>query len=615
MYIGVVEFEVLGRGRGEGILGASCGAVVRECLRVKVLIAYLLVSVGAGAQMSTADPAVQSACRQVAGVPLPEEMVGLAVPTIYPKCDSYALYEKKDYAGAWGCAVLERMALLARLPDSPAAARVADAADDGGDPAGGLVVLSQMYANGEGVARNAGLAARFFCEAVDTNEVQHDDAFTKDILATLERVRGMGAGLPHFELCVTTDSVTSIPPDTPPTRYCGELQEEHYAAMHAGGMEEASESAEKDAADAAAALEPELRKLTAVQRAAYGRVTAAFDGFVAKQVTGDFLFPGPRGSGGLFPDEERAALYTQVAAWLKVPPPVANPAALSGADAELNKVYRDLGAAAALANSQSHYEVTPDLLRAEQRAWLAYRDAFVAFGHTLKPGLPAGSWILPLTTARTSDLQQVYDGAGKEWIKEAQEHKAWQAQAVTRTSAEAASRRAEVAQYFDHQTPAQAAAWQRVEAALAEFTAAHNAAVPNASPIYGQKKLEELYGELYVFQYNYAHHFPVDGVKAEQGLAANEQRLNEAYQADLASDCLFKPVTADPAGVHRTVEGLRGEQRAWLKLRDAWVDFLGTLFPEQPRAAMANMFTGSRAFELRMLTDICGRTGRAPKEQ
>jgi uncharacterized protein YecT (DUF1311 family) len=605
---------------------------------MKVLFALFLSVVLARAQLTTAAPAVQTACAaDYTGAALPADIAGLAVPATYPKCDSYALYEKRDFQRARLCAIAERGALLARLPDSPANPQAADEANDGGEPAGGLVVLAQLYANGEGVSRQPALAARFLCEAIDTNEVEHDaDAVsTKKILDTLGRVRGIGEDSSHFALCVTTgtdfpDTTTSQPPDdTPQTRYCirkGDAEwESQYPAMHMGGIESADQSAQKDADDAAAALNPALTRLTAGQQDAYRRLLAALDGFLNKQVTRDSLFCPPYsacdvpGSGELARNEERAALDTQVSAILSVKPVAGNVASLSQLDAELNRAYRDLMAAAAAGAAVPHARIAPEMLREEQRAWLVYREAFVRFGHAVYPDLPATTWLSPLTAARTSDLKQVYESTGKRWIEDAARHRGMVAESVANATVQADAERAKVAQYFDHQTPPQAAAWQRVQAALANLVAAHKAAAPNASPTDGQRRLDALYGELYAFQYNRQHGFaridPIDSEKAEEGFAANEQRLKEAYEQDLKSACLFLPVRGDAAGVHRTVEGLRAEQAAWLKLREAWVGFLATLFPEMPKVGLGNMLTGARAFELKMLDESCQRSGQAPKEQ
>lgn len=73
-----------------------------------------------------------------------------------------------------------------------------------------------------------------------------------------------------------------------------------------------------------------------------------------------------------------------------------------------------------------------------------------------------------------------------------------------------------MSQYFDHQTPAQTAAWKRVKTAAAAFGAAHKEAQ-----------------ELYAFQYNSQHGFDgadsVDPVKEAAVYAELDNRLNEAY--------------------------------------------------------------------------------------
>ena len=58
----------------------------------------------------------------------------------------------------------------------------------------------------------------------------------------------------------------------------------------------------------------------------------------------------------------------------------------------------------------------------------------------------------------------------------------------------------------------------------------------------------------------------------------------------------------------RSPGALRVEQRAWLKLRDAWVDFLGTLFPGLSQEERSNMSVGARAFELETRAKYCHRS-------
>ncbi len=379
------------------------------------------------------------------------------------------------------------MALLARLPGSPAGPPLRGVDEYEPAAAGGLVVLAELYANGEGVPRAPALAGRFFCEAAETGEVDSNPSFRKDVLAALDRARTMTANSSHYAVC----EVSLVTPAL--TRYCQQKDQEEHDAIHAGGIQSGIDDAARDAAEAAAALKPVLATFTPAKRTEYRRLHAAFAAFVAHQVTGDILFMGGYGSGGLYPKEERAAFEEQVAEWVKAAPEAQDAAAFGAADAALNRVYRKLIEAAAGQSALPHPEITAEGLRGEQRAWLAYRDAFVKFGAALDPALTAAAWLAPLTVARTRDLQQVYDDRAAGWVSSAEEHTSATNNLLASHAAELAQRRAEVAHYFDHQTPVQAAAWQRVQAAVRTLALAHNAAVPHASPIYADQKLDELY--------------------------------------------------------------------------------------------------------------------------
>jgi uncharacterized protein YecT (DUF1311 family) len=578
---------------------------------IALSISFLLCAGFAEAQLSKADPAVQQACAAVMKTPLPTDMVRLPVPVKWPGCDSYAVYATKDYAKARSCAVQERAAVLAHVLGGSWVPR--DASGDPSDaqhdpqPTGGLIVLAEMYANGEGVARSPKLVERFVCEAAETGEidgVENDPEQAKNLLAVLGTIEHATANSAALNFCPATFARDGIPG----TLYCEEQWDEERAEMHAGGIQEGIDNAQADADDADAAIEPVLKKFSAGQRAAYDRAAAAMQHFINVQVTGDALFMGGYGSGGLYPNEEHAAFENGVVAAVNSPPSAPTDAAVTAADAELNAVYCKLIAAAALDSGDDHrYDaITEEKLRVEQRAWLAYRDAFVALGRALHPSVPASAWLLQATAARASALQQVYEIDGKAWIADAKKQAEWKRNVMASSDAQTAKNAASVAEFFDHQTAVQAAAWREVQTRLDGFVAAHAAASGRARPFDRNQQLDGLYAELYAIGYNRGHGFKTDAVKAEQGLAANDKRLNEAYQADLADACVFRtPDFPGQIAAFRSPELLRVEERAWLRLRDAWVAFLATLFPDEPRAALANMITGSRTFELDMAETRC----------
>ena len=583
-------------------------------MRNGVLIG-LLFALTAHAQVAAtaaaADTPIREACTAVAATPLPLEIAGAITPESYPTCDSYALYAKQDFAAARTCATGERAALLAHAPGSPNVISETPPLDDESDKiVGGMVVLTELYANGEGVQRNSAAAARFFCEAVRNGEVSSDPYFMADELAILKRLRQPGPTDAALHFCPGD----SLPPKgIPQTRYCVQREQEEHAAMHAGGIQEGIDAAQKDSDDADAAIAPLLKKLTLTQRTAYGKAEAAMQHFIDVQVTGDYLFMGGYGSGGLYPNEEHAAFEQQMIEFLKQRPAIPAPAAARAADDALNKVYGQLIAAAAPlegmpASFKPSYAITPEGLRGEQRAWLAYRDAFIAFGRTLQPDLPREAWQMPLTKARVDDLKTFYEGNGASYTEAAQKYTGWRERAAASTNAEADEGRQSVAEVLDHLTPTQQAAWLRVQSALSAFVAAHAASLPHPDPTFPGQQLRALYGELYAVQYNKTHGFLPDRAKAAEGFAKNDAALNTEYRADLASTCVFRPARGEPPTAHRTPEGLRSEQRAWLALRDAWVTFLAGVYPEESRDALGNMFTGSRAFELQMLHKNCERT-------
>jgi uncharacterized protein YecT (DUF1311 family) len=585
---------------------------MKSCM-IPMSICFVLCSAVAEAQLAKADTPVPQTCAAAMQTPLPADMVGLNAPLKYPSCDSYAVYAAKDYTKARSCAVQERMAVLAHLPGG---SWVPQAPSDDGynpKPTGGLIVLAEMYTNGEGVARNPKLAERFVCEAADTGEidgVENDPEQAKNLLAVLATIEHATASSPALNFCPATFAGDGIPG----TLYCEEQWEEARAEMHAGGIQAGIDNAQADADEADAAIEPVKAKFSAGQRAAYDRAAAAMQHFIDVQVTGDALFMGGYGSGGLYPNEEHAAFENGVVAAVRSPPAAPTATAVAAADAQLNEVYRKLIAAAALDSGEEHrYDgASVQKLRGEQRAWLAYRDAFVALGRSLQPSVPASAWLEQATVARTQDLKQVYEIDGEGWIADATKNAEWKRNAVASSDAETAKRASDVAEFFDHQTPVQASAWREVQRTLDGFVAAHAAASGRARPFDRDLRLDGLYAELYAIGYNRKHGFKTDAAKVEQGLAANDKHLNEAYQVDLADSCVFQtPPLPGQIAAFRSPALLRAEERAWLRLRDAWVRFLATLFPDEPRAALANMITGSRTFELQMAETRCNEAKAA----
>jgi uncharacterized protein YecT (DUF1311 family) len=88
--------------------------------------------------------------------------------------------------------------------------------------------------------------------------------------------------------------------------------------------------------------------------------------------------------------------------------PQASKAAFANADAELNAVYRRVMKQSV--DKEARFEsstVTKADVKATQRSWLAYRDAWTAFAALRYPQVPAEAWKARLTLRRIAQLKVV----------------------------------------------------------------------------------------------------------------------------------------------------------------------------------------------------------------
>lgn len=84
-------------------------------------------------------------------------------------------------------------------------------------------------------------------------------------------------------------------------------------------------------------------------------------------------------------------------------PPEATEAEFAEADAALNAIYtRVMGL-----SLSDRCAPARERIRAEQRTWLAYREAWVRLGRKLRPEVPANAWRTWLTRERTDVLADV----------------------------------------------------------------------------------------------------------------------------------------------------------------------------------------------------------------
>jgi uncharacterized protein YecT (DUF1311 family) len=106
----------------------------------------------------------------------------------------------------------------------------------------------------------------------------------------------------------------------------------------------------------------------------------------------------------------RAAVLDELLADVKAAeqgkPPAGTNAAFAAADKALNDVYRKVMALPADGEGRvAHTTVTKQDIRATQRSWIAYRDAWAAFAQARYPAVDAAAWKARLTARRTAQLR------------------------------------------------------------------------------------------------------------------------------------------------------------------------------------------------------------------
>jgi formylmethanofuran dehydrogenase subunit E/uncharacterized protein YecT (DUF1311 family) len=333
-----------------------------------IVVLFLLFSLSSAsfAQFHQRDILRPDACDQYEKVEVPtsdlptaEEGKGLA------SCNTAELYfgfgHPADPEKARKCAYLER-----------------EKNKDAKQPVfGGSGLLTMIYANGNGAARNLDLALKFACEvdgapAENAERIEH--------LLKLKNDHWTGN---DFHLC---DDITS-----------GFMQ------GNCAWLQEEFAKAERN------------KKLDAITSRWGPAEKKAFQDL--QQSAGAYFQASSRNevdlSGtarGAFVVEAEADLNNDFVAAIerfeKGQLPKFNAADFSKADAELNSVYAKLQSDPKK-NLPEFSTVTPQGVRTAERAWLAYREAWVRFGQLKYPSVNPESWRTWLTQERTKMLKSL----------------------------------------------------------------------------------------------------------------------------------------------------------------------------------------------------------------
>lgn len=303
----------------------------------------------------------KSLCRQLRGRGPPRsDRPDAATARSLRGCDSEALYYgigmPADPARARQCAILEMEA------------------DDPGSvpPFGGRAMLTTIYANGVGARRDLDLAIHLACGVEGAPMESHGRVMH---LAELRRQRAPGR---DFHIC---DDITS--------------------GMMGGQC--AGHRARIAQAQRAAALAALTRGWTDPERRALAPLIAARTAYSQAHASGEVDARGTlRGAFWVQAQEALERQFLDMLQHLSAGRRIPAPHDFAAADQSLNAAYR--------ARMRGEFDddpgaVTREGVRDAQRAWLRYRDAFLAFAAVKYPRVTRGAIAAWLTRQRTALLR------------------------------------------------------------------------------------------------------------------------------------------------------------------------------------------------------------------
>jgi uncharacterized protein YecT (DUF1311 family) len=298
------------------------------------------------------------------------ELPGVDLPTPPNRtslqgCDSSKLYygagASPDYRAARLCAYIEREA-----EDQP--------------EVGGAAVLMMIYANGRGIERNIELARRFACET------EGAPAELEGRLQHLTDIAELDASEVEFDICddITSGYMSGV---------CARLGAEATARTRAQRTDALQKS------------------WPAGKRSAYAVLRRAADVYFQSRLDGEVDISGS--ARGAFVIGEQESLEDDFLQHLldfdAGRLPLGDAVALKRADAALNAAYAEAMKQAKPDNPDDAFgmlgSVRPEGIRAAERLWIRYRDAWAEFGTSQYPDTTRDAWLHWQTEERTRMLR------------------------------------------------------------------------------------------------------------------------------------------------------------------------------------------------------------------
>ena len=304
-------------------------------------------------------------------------------------CDSTPLYygytTKPDYVQARQCAYFER-------------------GTGGGEIIGGSAILTMIYANGFGVPRNLPLAIKFACEAGGAPA----------------EIEGRISDLNHLQN--NQPSSNQRPYD-----FCDDTTSGYMQGACEGITTDADKAKRQAQVDTLTkTYSPEQKKaLTALQRAAKAYFKAHADNEVDLSGTdrGMVSLEDQDGNEDTFIADLQSLESNKI--------PGVSATQFARVDAHLNAVYQHVLANPAFKlypgstpdDPMSNMgTITPDGIRADQRLWLAYRNAWVHFAALRRPDITRSSLMAWITNQRIEDLRTLLPSTDPDYRQPEGEH-------------------------------------------------------------------------------------------------------------------------------------------------------------------------------------------------
>jgi uncharacterized protein YecT (DUF1311 family) len=269
-------------------------------------------------------------------------------------------------------------------------------------------------------------------------------------------------------------------------------------------------------------------------------------------------------------------------------------AQLEESDLRMNETFREVVSSPCIDKPQPgdspSIPTNAEGLRAEQTAWLAVRDAWVAFLTKLFPNSDPAGFAWMITNERDSELRRLVNIERNRGCVPEESIEPLLVRYITGLTADQLD-----------------AALKPVDAAIRAYAKAHAEAEPGEQNDNFTRMLQQQLANLFRMQQR-------NRIPSQDDYEEADLHLNQAFRAVISSPCLAKPIPGDPPNAPVNEEKLRAEEQSWIAMRDAWTAFMAVVFPTANHDSFGTMLTEMRTGELQQIQNIERNRGCVPAQ-